>query len=314
MGKRGHPSMKKAIVMHDVSKTFRGTQALSDVSWDVSPGSIYGLIGANGAGKSTLLQLSLGVLWPDRGDITILGEALTRDSSLLRQRVHYVASGRPMVQSFRVEEWLRYTRLLYTRWDQTLCDTLLSALDISPEKALGQLSQGTQTSLQLLIAIAARPDLLLLDEPTNGLDVVVKQQILQFIIDMAADLGTTVVMATHNLQDVERIADTIGVLYRGHFVLQEELDTMKSHWHRIQVVIPGPWPDEIGQGDQISHVERRGHVAQITVEGDPGPVIHTLQKAGASLIEPINMDLTEIFRSLLEKEGYSREALRWTTL
>lgn len=306
--------MIRAIAMHDVSKTFRSTHALSDVTWEVSSGSIYGLIGANGAGKSTLLQLALGVLWPDHGDIAILGQTLTRDSADLRQRVHYVASGRPMVQSFRVEEWLRYARLLYSRWDQALCDTLLSALEIDSEKSLGQLSQGIQTSLQLLIGIAARPDLLLLDEPTNGLDVVVKQQILQFIIDMAADLGTTVVIATHNIQDVERIADTVGVLYRGRFVLQEELDTMKSHWHRIQVVFPGHWPDNIGKAGQITQVERRGHVAQITVEGDPKPVMIKLQEAGASLIEPINMDLTEIFRSLLEKEGYSRDALRWITL
>ena len=306
--------MIRAIAMHDVSKTFRSTHALSDITWEVSSGSIYGLIGANGAGKSTLLQLALGVLWPDHGDITILGQTLTRDSAALRQRVHYVASGRPMVQSFRVEEWLRYARLLYSRWDQALCDTLLSALEIDSEKSLGQLSQGIQTSLQLLVGIAARPDLLLLDEPTNGLDVVVKQQILQFIIDMAADLGTTVVIATHNIQDVERIADTVGVLYRGRFVLQEELDTMKSHWHRIQVVFPGHWPDNIGKAGQITQVERRGHVAQITVEGDPKPVMIKLQEAGASLIEPINMDLTEIFRSLLEKEGYSRDALRWITL
>ncbi len=314
MGERGNPFMKNVIAMHHVSKTFRSTKALADVTWEVSPGSIYGLIGANGAGKSTLLQLALGVLWPDHGDIAILGESLTRDSAALRQRVHYVASGRPMVQSFRVEEWLHYVRLLYTRWDPALCDTLLSALEINPERTLGQLSQGTQTSLQLLIGIAARPDLLLLDEPTNGLDVVVKQQILQFIIDMAADLGTTVVIATHNIQDVERITDTIGVLYRGHFVLQEELDTMKSHWHRIQVVFPGKWPDGIHKAGPITQVERRGHVAQITVEGDPAPVMMKLQEAGASLIEPVNMDLTEIFRSILEKEGYSREALRWTTL
>lgn len=306
--------MTTAISMRNVAKAFRGSDALIDITWNVSPGRIYGLIGANGAGKTTLLRLALGVLWPDRGDISICGHALGRENSSLRQRVHYVASGRPMVQGFRIEEWLRYARLLYTRWDQPLCETLLSALELQPGMTIGQLSSGMQTSLQLVIAIASRPELLLLDEPTNGLDVVVKQQMLQFIIDMAADLGTTVVIATHNIEDVERMADAVGVLYRGQFIVQEDLETMKARLHRIQVVFPGDWPSTLSQDTHITRIERVGHVAQITFTGPLEPLRVSLRQAGASLIEPVNMDLTEIFRALLDKEGYSRESLNWNTL
>lgn len=166
--------MNAAIAMDNVAKRFRESQALQDVQWSVPDGSIYGLIGANGAGKTTLLRLALGVMWPDAGEVQILGEVLRRDNADIRQRVHYVASGRQLPPSFRVDEWIHYSSLLYRHWDKKICDKLMRALAIDGRRQIGHLSQGMQVSFQLAVAIAARPDLLLLDEPTNGLDLVVK--------------------------------------------------------------------------------------------------------------------------------------------
>lgn len=305
--------MTPAIEMRGVSKRFRGRTALDQVEWLVAEGSIHGLIGANGAGKTTLLRLALGLLWPDDGAIHVLGETLRRENAALRQRVHYVASGRPLVAGFRVGEWTRYTGLLYHRWDAALCQKLLKAMELPVETPIGHLSTGMQTSLQLAVALASRPQLLLLDEPTNGLDVVVKRQILQFIIDMAAQEGTTVVIATHNIEDVERMADTVSVLYRGRFVMQGELDGIKSHMHRLQVVLD-EWPQALARDPRLTHVQRRGNVALVTVEGPLEPLMEAFRAAGAVLVEPIEMDLTEVFRAILEKEGYSRESLSWESL
>ena len=306
--------MTVAIDMQGVTKEFRGRPALSDISWIVETGSIHGLIGANGAGKTTLLRLALGLLWPDQGTIAILGQRLERENAPLRQRVHYAASGRALAPGFRVAEWLRYASLLYERWDAARCQRLIKALELDPDKVIGHLSHGMQTSLQLVVAIASRPDLLLLDEPTNGLDVVVKRQILQLIIDMAAAEGTTVVIASHNIEDIERMADTISVLYRGQFILKGEMESIKNHMHRLQVVIPGEWPSDVAQDPRITRVERRGHVGLVTVQGPAEPVAALLQKAGATLVEPIDMDLTDVFRAVLEKEGYTREGLEWDSL
>ncbi len=306
--------MTQAISMRGVTKSFRGQQALVGINWSVPTGCIYGLIGANGAGKTTLLRVALGLLWPDQGEISVLGQSLGRENAEVRQVIHYVASGRPFALGFRVKEWVRYASLLYPDWDGSLCDKLLSALEIIPGQHISDLSSGMQTSLQLVVAIAAHPRVLLLDEPTNGLDVVVKRQVLQFIIDMAAKWGTTVVIATHTIEDIERMADTVGVLYRGRFILQSELDAIKAHIHRVQVVIPEPWPQFLQHDPRILQIEHQGHVTQITVEGGLQPLAAAFRDAGAVLVEPVDMDLTEIFRVILEKEGYSRESLRWDAL
>ncbi len=302
-----------AVAMTDVSKSFRGLPALSDIRWHVRRGQVHGLIGANGAGKTTLLRLALGVLWPDQGDIAVLGQKLSRDSAEIRQIVHYVASGRPLIPGFRVTEWVRYVSLLYQNWDQGLCDRLLRALEIPLDAAIRHLSSGQQTSLQLAIAIASHPQLMLLDEPTNGLDVVVKRQILQFIIDMAAAQGTTLVIATHNIEDIERLADSVSLLYRGRMIVHEELDLLKGSLHRLQVVMED-WPEALLQDARILGYERHGRTAVITVQGSVDAMVHELQQAGASSIEAVDLDLTEIFRVILAKEGYSRESLHWESL
>ncbi len=303
--------MRPAIEMSDVTKVFGGKMALNHVDWRVDAGSIHGLIGANGAGKTTLLRLALGTLWPDQGRIEVLDQQLGRENADLRQHVHYVATGRSLPPHFRVDEWLQYMGLLYDRWDERRARHLVEAMEISASSIIRSLSTGMQASLQLAGAIAARPALLLLDEPTNGMDVVVKRQVLQLMMDMAAAEGTTMVLATHNIEDVERLADSVSVLYRGRFVLNSSLENFKGHMHRLQVVADREWSDAVFVQPHIAHVEKRGQVALVTVEGPQEPVAAHFREAGALLVEPIDMDLAEIFRMVLEKEGYSRDTLAW---
>jgi len=303
--------MTPAVQMDGVRKSFRGTSVLQDVPWSVPEGSVFGLIGPNGAGKTTLLRLVLGLLWPDAGSILVLGRRLGRENASLRERVHYVASDRQMAPGFRVDEWMRYAGLAYPRWDEGRARRLLGALEIAPGKAVGELSAGQRTSLQIAVAAAARPDLLLLDEPTNGLDVIVKTQVLQLVLDMAAAAGTTIVIATHHTEDVERLADHLAVLYDGRLVFQGELDALKATLHRLQVVIPGEWPTALDRDPRIVRVERQGKAALLTIEGPPDQVADACRSAGAILVEPIDLDLAEVFRMVLAKEGYTRDQLRW---
>ncbi len=304
--------MTAALRMEGVRKTFRERPVLHDIEWSVKPASVCGLIGANGAGKTTLLRLALGLLWPDAGTVEVLGHRLGRENAAIRERVHYVASDRAMAPAFRVEEWLRYASLAYPRWDAALAERLVVALELSPERAVGELSAGQRTSLQVAVAVASRPDLLLLDEPTNGLDIVVKTQVLQLVIDMAAAEGTTIVVATHHIGDVERLADHLAVIYDGRFVLQGELDAIKASMHRLQVVVPGDWPEEIAEDPRVVRVERQGKVALVTVEGPAEAIADKYRGAGAILVEPMDLDLADVFRTILAKEGYTRAQLQWS--
>lgn len=304
----------RAIDMQGVNKSFAAApDAILGADWTVETGSIHGLIGANGAGKTTLLRLALGVLWPDAGHVTILGHNLTpANAPDIRQRVVYVGAGTPAPIGWRVGDWVRYVRQLYHGFDGDRATRLLTALDVDRDKVIAQLSTGQQASLAITLAVSVRPDLLLLDEPTNGLDVVVRHQMHTLLMEMAAEEGTTVVLATHTLEDVERMTDTTTLLYQGRVVLQEELDSLKGRLHRLQVVMPGVWPERFTEDPRITATEHRGHVALITVDGPVEPHIAAFRAAGALLVEPVEMGLEEVVRSLLEREGYTRESVRWT--
>lgn len=302
------------ITMRGVSKRFLGRPALHAVDWSVQAGSIHGLMGANGAGKTTLLRLALGLLRPDAGEVVVLGTDLKQDAPDVRQRIHYVAHGAVAVPGFRLGEWLRYASLLYDTWDAALAHRLLDALDLDPHQLLSHLSTGMQTRVQLAVALSARPALLLLDEPTNGLDVVVKRQLLHLIMDMAAHEGTTLVIATHHIEEVERLADTVSVLSQGHVIFHDTMDGIKASRHRLQVVLAEPWPAPLAHDARIVQVARQGRVAQVTIQGPREPMVAAFEAAGAEIVEPLDMDLTDIFQSLLEQEGYRRESLQWPAL
>jgi ABC-2 type transport system ATP-binding protein len=204
---------------------------------------------------------------------------------------------------------IRYASRIYERWDPDRCRRLLDALELSIKHTIRNLSTGMQMQLRLAIALSARPDLLLLDEPTNGLDPVVKRQFLQLIVQEAAGQGTTVVFATHLLEDVERIADGLAVMYRGRVVAQGVLDDLKDRVHRLQAVLPNGLAPQIVDHPAVTQVDRHGQVFTITVEGDTAEVQERLWAAGATLVEPVALDLADIFRYLMEKEGYSRDGI-----
>ncbi|MCL6549221.1 MAG: ABC transporter ATP-binding protein [Alicyclobacillus sp.] len=301
--------MEWAVQTRALTKRFDGKTAVDHVDLDIPAGSIFGLVGANGAGKSTLLRLILGVMWPTSGEVRVLGQPLPRESAAFRQRVHYVGSDGGMFPSFQVRELLRYASLIYERWDQARCRRLVEALELPIDRRIRALSTGMQMQLRLAVALSARPDLLLLDEPTNGLDPVIRRQFLQLIVQESAGQGTTVVIATHLLEDVERIGDGMAVMFRGRVVAAGVIDELRGRVHRLQAALPHGLPADVEAHPAVTRVERQGQVVTLTLEGDPAPVTARLRAAGAVFIEPVPLDLSDLFRYLLEKEGYSREGI-----
>ena len=300
-----------AMAMQGVSKSLGGHQALRDIRWQVSPATITGLVGTNGAGKTTLLRLALGLLWPDAGVIRVLGMPLGRENAELRQRVGYVgADGQPL-PALRVDEWTRYLRGMYRRWDDSVVRRLLAAMAIGGTRRIGTLSLGERSSLKMALAIAARPDLLLLDEPTNGLDVVVRAQMLKLVVDVAAREGTTVVLASHTLSDVERLADDLAILHEGRLLMAGRLDDLKARVRRIQAHWPRGSVEELAAAPHVLRVEQSGQMVCVTVDGPIEPVAALLRARGAQAIDVAASDLESVFRELIHREGYAREAVSW---
>jgi ABC-2 type transport system ATP-binding protein len=247
-----------AIETAGVRKVFDGKLAVDGVTMTVSEGQIHGVVGANGAGKSTLLRMLIGLVEPTSGQIRVLGQPMYKNARAVREQLHYVGTDGDLYRSFRVADLIQYGRYTYPTWDEARCNVLLKALELPVQRPVRNLSLGMKMQLRLLIALSARPRLLVLDEPTNGLDPVVKRQFLQLIVQETANTGMTVLLATHQLEELERNADGVTVMYNGRVVVTGELEFLKRHVKRVQAVLPGGLPDGIQQCDDVQKVEQSG--------------------------------------------------------
>jgi ABC-2 type transport system ATP-binding protein len=214
------PSPAEAVIaLGGLSRQFGSTTALDDVSVLVPRGTVFGVVGENGAGKTTLIKHVLGMLKAQTGTVRVFGLDPVRNPVEVLSRVGYLSERRDLPGWMRVDEFIRYTQAFYPRWDEQYAAELLEQFQLDPAQKIKSLSQGQQAKAGLLTALAYRPDLLILDEPSSGLDPVVRRDILEVIIRMAAGEGRTVLFSSHLLDEVERVAAHVVMLQRGRVVL-----------------------------------------------------------------------------------------------
>lgn len=216
----------QAVQTLALTKHYGHEAVLREVTFSADTGSIHAIAGPNGAGKSTFLKLLVGLIQPTSGGITLFGQPF-RGQADVRQRVHFVSPEVELYPLFRVKDIIHYASLLYERWDAKRCTYLLDAFELSDRKAIRQLSLGMKMRLRLALALAAKPDLLLLDEATNAVDPAAKEQVLDLLLQEAANRDVCLVFATHQLQEVERIADTVSVLVNGALVTTQGVDELR---------------------------------------------------------------------------------------
>ncbi len=301
--------MAAIIETENLTKVLGTIPVVNHVSLQISEGTVYGLVGANGAGKSTLLRLIVGYYWPTTGNVRLFGEVLSRQASAIRQRIHMVSAGGEVFKTYRVRDLIQYYNLLYDRFDNTRCTRLLDALELSRRSLVRQLSLGMKTQLKLALALACHPDILLLDEPTNGLDPVVKRQFLQILVQEVAHAGTTILLATHHLDDLDCIADGVAVMYKGQLIADGLLNELKERVKEIHAVLPGRLPEEVRKRREVISHEQKGQLHILVVDGPPDAVLETLRESGAIHVETIDLSFVELFRYLMEREGYTRDAV-----
>ena len=297
------------IETEDLIKYFGDKPVVNKVNLQIPEGTIYGIVGPNGAGKSTLLKLIIGYYWPTSGVVRVKGKVCSRDDASFRQTIQLVSAEWGFFNSFRIRELIRYYGLLYDRFDQTRCSRLLNALELPNKSRVRSLSLGMKTQLRLALSLASRPSVLLLDEPTNGLDPVVKRQFLQLIVQEAAVDGTTILIATHHLDDLDRIADGVAVMHKGQLIASETMESLKTKFKEIQLVLPSGIPDSIRKLPDIISINQKGNYYTITVNSSLEPILGLLQEAGALHLEVTDLPFDELFLKLMAQEGYSRESL-----
>ena len=217
-----------AIQVRGLTKIYESGTAVQDLDWDVPVGAACALLGPNGAGKSTTLRMVLGLVPPSRGESLVLGEDPWKMSASTRGRIGYVSERRALPPWVRVERLIRFHAGLYPRWDAGLERELRELFSLSGKPRVGELSKGQHRSLAILLALCPAPDLLVLDEPTAGLDVAARREFLGLLAAYLAPGERTLVLSSHLLTDVERIASHVSILCHGELVESAPLDELKE--------------------------------------------------------------------------------------
>jgi ABC-2 type transport system ATP-binding protein len=252
--------VRDALEANGLGKRYRRTWALRDCSLRLPAGRVAALVGPNGAGKTTLLHLAVGLSRPDAGVVRVLGEVPGASTALLA-RVGFVAQDTPLYSDFTAAKLITMGGKVNRRWDAALAASRLAQLRIPTDRPVGKLSGGQRAQVALALALAKRPDLLLLDEPVASLDPLARREFLQALMGAVAEHGTTVVLSSHLLGDLERVCDYLIVLQAAHVqVLGDVGDLLATH-----KLLTGPRQEATGIGDAATVVQANHTDKQCTL-------------------------------------------------
>ena len=224
--------MTGVLDAQQLGKRYGRKWALSDCTLSIPPGKIVGLVGPNGAGKTTLLHLSVGLLQPSAGSISVLGGRPGATSSQLA-RVGFVAQDAPTYAGLSVQDHLRLGAWMNPGWDAGLAQERIERLGLDSGRKAGQLSGGQRAQLALTLAVAKRPELLVLDEPVASLDPLARREFLQALMEVVAEHGASVILSSHLIADLERVCDYLIILVDSRVQVAGDIDALLATHHRL---------------------------------------------------------------------------------
>lgn len=297
------------IRFQSVSKTFRKRRALHDVSFEVPAGAIFALAGPNGAGKTTALSIAMNILHPDSGRVDVLGVRSTRLKPGDFQNIGYVSESQILPEWMRAGDFLRYCRSFYDNWDELLAGSLVREFRIPEDRRLRELSRGEKMRLALVSSLAYRPELLVMDEPFSGLDVLVREEIVETMLGLAE--GMTVLLASHDLADLESFATHVAYVDNGELWFAEELSAVMGRFREVDVLLEQPASAVAGIPEQWLSFEPSGRMVRIVHSAwDPNRSIDEIHARfdGVREIRTNNISLRAVFVALAKSARSKPEA------
>ena len=276
------------LELKNVTKTFDGFKALDNLSMHVPKGAVYGLVGPNGAGKSTAIRHLTGVYVPDAGEITMEGQPIYENNDV-KERIGYIPDDIFYFPSATLEDMRKFYKGLYPKFDDALFDRLYSVFNLPPKSPLRRFSKGMQKQAAFHLVICCRPDVLILDEPVDGLDPVMRRQVWSLLLSDVAQHGTTVLISSHNLRELEDICDHVGIMDHGKMLLERSLADMQGATHKLQIV--GMAPENL----DIVHESSSGRLNTLIVRGKAEEIEEKVAAVNPSYFDVLPLSLEEIF-------------------
>ena len=288
-----------AIDTKDLAKTYAGIHAVSGINLTVPRGAIYGFLGRNGAGKTTTIKMLLGLTRPTAGAAHVLGMDVSTERMAILQRTAFVSEKKTLYPSLTPSELVRFSRDFYPTWSDSSVEKYARLLEIPMKQRFEKLSNGNQTKVWLLLALSQGADLLILDEPTTALDPVSVDQLLHVLTEDGLDRGCTIFFSSHQLEEVERIAEYTGVIEQGKLLMESRLDDIKSDF-RLITAAGEALPTQISS--QVLSVVTEGNFYRYVVTKNAESFAAGLSQNGATVTNIVPLSLREIFLQLVRKE------------
>ena len=292
------------IEVRDLVKTFDGYAALDGTTLTVPKGAIYGLVGPNGAGKTTLLRHLTGVYRQDSGTVTFDGVNVW-ENPFVKSCIASIPDDWHYFMQAGVRDMMRYYRGFYPRFSMERYEKLKTVFDIDEKHMIRRLSKGQQKQVAFWLAMCCMPDYLLLDEPVDGLDPVMRRQVWSLIMQDVAENGTTVLVSSHNLRELEDVCDHVGVMNKGKVLLERSLSELQDNTVKIQLAVEGNDAPQLPADLTVLHESRVGRVHTYIFRGKTDELLERLKALGPVFIEAVPLTLEEIFIYELGGEDYA---------
>ena len=280
------------IEVKNVVKSFDGFRALDDLSLTVPDGAVYGLVGPNGAGKSTIIRHLAGIYRQDSGEVLIGGEPVYENPAV-KERIAYIPDDIFYYTQATIRDMMKFYRDLYPRFDTACFERLGGAFALDAKRPVRKLSKGQQKQAAFWLALSMRPEIVILDEPVDGLDPVMRRQVWSLLLADVAERGTTVLVSSHNLRELEDVCDHVGIMNRGRMLLERSLSELQDNIVKIQLAFAEE--TELPEDLQILHRSETGRLQQLILRGKPDELQAKLTACRPLFLDVLPLTLEEIF-------------------
>ena len=280
------------IEVKNLVKSFDGFKALDGLNISVPKGSVYGLVGPNGAGKSTVIRHLAGIYRQDSGEVLIDGKHVYEKPEV-KSRIAYIPDDIFYYTQASINDMMKFYADIYPSFNKQRFEELGKVFKLDRKQLMRRLSKGMQKQAAFWLAICIEPDVIILDEPVDGLDPVMRRQVWSILLSDVAERGTTVLVSSHNLRELEDVCDHVGIMNHGKMLVERSLDALQENIVKIQLAMPdgGELPEDL----EILHKSNTGRLQQLILRGNAEELSAKLSAAGPLFLDLVPLTLEEIF-------------------
>lgn len=297
------------IQVNALTKKFGDFTALDALDCTIPAGCVYGLVGSNGAGKSTLLRLICGVYRPDGGNVTLDGKNVYENTEL-KSRMAFVPDELYFLPQASMKRMAQAYAAFYPRFDHARFEELAASFKLDVRANLNTFSKGMRRQAATILALSCRTDYLFLDETFDGLDPIMRNLVKKALYADVAERGSTAVLTSHSLRELEDTCDQLALLHKGGIVFESDVQNLKTTLFKVQIAFAHDYDHTAFRGFDVLNFTKQGSVSNLIVRGDREQVIETLRRKSPILMEVLPLTLEEVFLYEMESLGYTFDDIK----